>query len=110
MAKLESDGTCDFRWRDARVEAPAAESANADDVELSDEIAWTMALEDRTLSTGGYDRLLDGPIDPDEGQYLRLELAGVYWRSEVFELGALNLAGARIWLTTRPATRDEFLT
>ena len=69
-----------------------------------------MALEDRTLSTGGYDRLLDGPIDPDEGQYLRLELAGVYWRSEVFELGALNLAGARIWLTTRPATRDEFLT
>jgi transcriptional regulator with XRE-family HTH domain len=42
-----------------RVEAPADESANAEDIELANEIAWTMALEDRKLSSGGYDRLLD---------------------------------------------------
>jgi fido (protein-threonine AMPylation protein) len=52
----------------------------------------------------------DVPIDPEEGQYLRPELAGVYWRSEVFELEALNLADARIWLATRPARREELLT
>jgi hypothetical protein len=40
----------------------------------------------------GDGRLHDGPIDPEEGQYLRPEFAGLYWRTEVFELEALNLS------------------
>ena len=38
----------------------------------------------------GDGRSHDGPIDREKGQYLRPELADVYWRSEVFELEALD--------------------
>lgn len=41
------------------LEAPADEPATAADIELADQIAWSMALEDRKLSGRAYDKLLD---------------------------------------------------
>lgn len=42
-----------------RVEAPVDETATPADIELADQIAWSMAVEDRRLSGRAYDNLLD---------------------------------------------------
>lgn len=42
-----------------RLEAPAAETVTDADIELADDIAWSMALEDRKLTSRAYDKLLD---------------------------------------------------
>jgi transcriptional regulator with XRE-family HTH domain len=42
-----------------RLEAPADETVTSADIELADDIAWSMALEDRKLTSRAYDKLLD---------------------------------------------------
>lgn len=42
-----------------RLEAPDDEVATAADIERADEIAWSMAIEDRKLTSRGYDKLLN---------------------------------------------------
>ena len=42
-----------------RLEAPDDEVATAADIARADEIAWSMAIEDRKLTSRGYDKLLN---------------------------------------------------
>ena len=42
-----------------QIQAPADEVATSADIELADEIAWSMALEGRRLTGRAYDKLLE---------------------------------------------------